>query len=192
MVTAVYPGRFDPITYGHLDIIIRASSLFDMMLIAVKALPGQETILGLNERINIMQKLLFDLPNVRTLPCCDDVLVFARKNKAQVIIRGLLNIRDFEKESERAKLNKERAPEIENVFVVCRPDLFYSSDMIKEVAAFGGDISKFVPPDIVRRVCALRKQVGAVKHGQQGDTSPLTHLSIESEEVQNGSLLHIR
>jgi pantetheine-phosphate adenylyltransferase len=129
VVVTIFPGRFDPVTYGHLDIIIRASSLFNQVIVAVRPVPEQKLLFSLNERIKMLEHLTHELPNIQVLPCCEAILDFARKHHARIIIRGLRSFNDFEMEFERAKLNKELAPEIETIFITCRPELFYTSEM---------------------------------------------------------------
>lgn len=152
MVVAVLPGRFDPVTYGHLDVITRANFLFDRVIVGVRPAPEENLLFSLNERIKMLEHLTRELSSVIVLPCCEPVLDFARKYRARVIIRGLRSFSDFEMEFERAKLNKELVPEIETLFITCRPELFYTSEMVKEIAAFGGNIGHLVPPYIETRV----------------------------------------
>ncbi len=155
MVVAVFPGRFDPVTHGHLDIIKRSASLFSRVIVGVIPATGEKMIFSLTERIKMLEHLTSKMPNILVVPCREPVLDFAQKHQARVIIKGLRCYGDFEMEFERAKLNKELAPEIETIFMTCRPELFYSSEMVKEIASFGGNISHLVPPYIKK--CLFEK-----------------------------------
>ena len=146
MVTAVYPGSFDPATYGHLDVIRRASVSFDRVVVGVLQNSAKSPLFSVEERVNILEKATKDIPNVVIRPFDGLSVNFARENHAQVIVRGLRAVTDFEYELQMAQTNHKMEPEIETIFLTTSLDYSYlSSTTVKEVAAFGGDISQFVP-----------------------------------------------
>ena len=146
MVTAVYPGSFDPATYGHLDVIRRASVSFDRVIVGVLHNSAKSPLFSVTERVNILEKATEDIPNVIIKPFNGLSVNFARENQAQVIVRGLRAVTDFEYEFQIATTNKRLAPEIETVFLMTKAEnMFLSSSTTKEVARFGGDVSSFVP-----------------------------------------------
>lgn len=149
MTVAVYPGSFDPVTYGHLDVIIRAGRSFDRVIVGVLNNSGKSPLFSVRERVNILEKVTLDLPNVSIQAFTGLAVDFARDSGAQVIIRGLRAVTDFEYELQMAQTNRVLAPDIDTMFLTTSLEYAYlSSTIVKEVAAFGGDISKFVP-DIV-------------------------------------------
>lgn len=149
MTVAVYPGSFDPVTFGHLDVIIRAGRLFDHVIVGVLNNSGKSPLFSAKERVNILEKVTFDLPNVSIQAFSGLAVDFARDSEAQVIVRGLRAITDFEYELQMAQTNRVLAPDIDTMFLTTSLEYAYlSSTIVKEVAAFGGDISKFVP-DVV-------------------------------------------
>ena len=146
MVTAVYPGSFDPATYGHLDVIRRASVSFDRVVVGVLHNSAKSPLFSVEERVNILEKATKDIPNVIIKPFNGLSVNFAKENEAQVIVRGLRAVTDFEYEFQIATTNKRLAPEIETVFLMTKAEnMFLSSSTTKEVARFGGDVSSFVP-----------------------------------------------
>lgn len=157
MITAVLPGRFDPITYGHIDIIRRASALFSNVIVGVCLATPENLLFSLGERLRMVEQAIESIPNALVVPCRQHPVEFAQKYGARIIIRGLHSFSDFEKEMERAKLNKEMDPEIETVFINRCPELFYTSEMVKEIAIYGGSIEQLVPPfiaDLVyKKIC---------------------------------------
>ena len=146
MKKAIYPGSFDPITYGHIDIIRRAADIFDELTVSVLNNKGKTPLFSVDERVNIIKKVTGDLPNV-TVESYDGLLVdYCEKNKARVIIRGLRAITDFEFELQLAQTNRKLNEKVDTVFLTTSLEYAYlSSSTVKEVASFGGDISKFVP-----------------------------------------------
>ena len=149
MHRAVYPGTFDPCTYGHLDIIERAAKLFDEVVVGVLRNSAKTPLFSTEERVNILRKVTEGIPNIRV--CSFDGLSvdFVQSCDAQVIIRGLRAITDFEYELQMAQTNRKLAPEADTVFLTTSLEFAYlSSTTVKEVAFFGGDISKFVPKEI--------------------------------------------
>ncbi len=155
MITAVYPGSFDPATYGHLDVIRRASLSFDSVVVGVLHNSAKSPLFSVEERVNILKKATANIPNVK-IKAFDGLSVnFARDNHAQVIVRGLRAVTDFEYELQMAQTNRVLAPDVDTVFLTTSLEYAYlSSTIMKEVARFGGDISKFAPPQIVDAVKA--------------------------------------
>lgn len=155
MITAVYPGSFDPATYGHLDVIRRASLSFDTVVVGVLHNSAKSPLFSVEERVNILKKATCKIPNV-IIKAFDGLSVnFARENQAQVIVRGLRAVTDFEYELQMAQTNRVLAPDVDTVFLTTSLEYAYlSSTIMKEVARFGGDISKFAPPQIVEAVKA--------------------------------------
>ncbi len=146
-ITAIYPGTFDPVTNGHCDLIERAARLFDRVIVAVAANPKKAPLFTLEERVSLAQKALINLSNVEV--CGFDTLLatYARDRGAQVILRGLRAVSDFEFEFQMAGMNRQLAPDIETLFLTPAEKYTYiSSSLVKEVAALGGDINGFVHP----------------------------------------------
>ena len=155
MVIAVYPGSFDPATYGHLDVIRRASVSFDKVVVGVLHNSAKSPLFSVEERVNILEKATRNLPNVEIKAFEGLSVNFARDNHAQVIIRGLRAVTDFEYELQMAQTNRVLAPDIETVFMTTSLEYAYlSSTIMKEVASFGGDLSKFAPFEITEAVRA--------------------------------------
>ena len=153
MVVAVYPGSFDPATYGHLDVIKRASVSFDKIIVGVLHNSAKSPLFSVEERVNILEKATKDIPNVEVKPFEGLSVNFARENHAQVIIRGLRAVTDFEYELQMAQTNRVLAQDIDTVFMTTSLEYAYlSSAIMKEVASFGGDLSKFAPPEIIEAV----------------------------------------
>jgi len=154
-VTAVYPGTFDPITNGHLDIIERGVRLFDRIIVALLKNADKEPLLPLDERIEIVRAVVARFPNV-TVESFDGLLVdYARERGAQAIVRGLRALSDFEYEFQMALMNRRLEAGVETVFMMPSEAYSYvSSRLVKEVAHLGGDITGLVPPEVVRRLKA--------------------------------------
>ena len=152
-VTAVYPGTFDPITNGHLDIIERGVRLFDRIIVALLKNADKEPLLPLDERIEIVRAVVARFPNV-TVESFDGLLVdYARERGAQAIVRGLRALSDFEYEFQMALMNRRLEAGVETVFMMPSEAYSYvSSRLVKEVAHLGGDITGLVPPEVVRRL----------------------------------------
>jgi pantetheine-phosphate adenylyltransferase len=157
--TAVYPGTFDPITSGHTDIVERAARLFDRVILAVAANPPKRPIFDLEQRLMMAREALAGLPNVE-IRGFDTLLVdFVRQQGAQVILRGLRAVSDFEYEIQLAGMNRRLAPEVETLFLTpSERYAFVSSSLMREIAALGGDVSGCVP-DVVR-LALLEKRKG--------------------------------
>lgn len=153
MVIAVYPGSFDPATYGHLDIIKRASVSFDKVIVGVLHNSAKSPLFSVAERVNILEYITKDIPNVKVQSFDGLSVNFARSCEAKVIIRGLRAITDFEYELQMAQTNRVLAMDIDTMFLTTSLQYAYlSSTTVKEAASFGADISKFVPEYVVQRV----------------------------------------
>ncbi|MBR1909920.1 MAG: pantetheine-phosphate adenylyltransferase [Lachnospiraceae bacterium] len=147
MKKAIYPGSFDPVTYGHIDIIERASDIFDELIVAVLNNKAKTPLFSVDERVNILNKVLGSLPNVRVLSYEGLLVDFAVSNGAGVVVRGLRAVTDFEYELQLAQTNSVLNSGVDTVFLTTSLKYAYlSSSTVKEVASYGGDISKFVPP----------------------------------------------
>ncbi len=153
MTTAIYPGTFDPITHGHLDILNRAADIFDRVVIAVLENPGKIPLFAATERMAMIRESLPHRINVEVAGFTGLLIDAARRASATVIVRGLRAVSDFESEFQMALMNRRLHPEVTTVFIpTSLPYLFLSSSLIKEVCAFGGDVSEFVPAHVVRRL----------------------------------------
>ena len=146
---AIYPGTFDPITKGHSDLVERSSRLFDKVIVAVAAKPGKQPVFSLEERLDLAQTVLGEYSNVEVCGFDGLLVDFAHKKKANIIIRGLRAVSDFEYEFQLANMNRAMYPEFESVFLTPSEHLSYiSSSLVREIAALGGDISPFVPEPV--------------------------------------------
>ncbi len=153
MAVAVYPGSFDPVTFGHLDIIGRASAIFDRVYVAVLRNPAKTPLFSVDERLAMLKEACQDLANVRCEAFSGLVVDFARSKGARVIVRGLRALSDFEYEFVMAAMNRHLNTEVETVFIMTSSEYaFVSSSLIKEVAQFGGDVTRWVPPGVARRL----------------------------------------
>jgi pantetheine-phosphate adenylyltransferase len=154
---AIYPGTFDPITKGHEDLARRASRLFDKVLLAVAESPVKQPCFPLAERVSMAREMLADVPYVEV--CGFNILLmhFVREQGAQVIIRGLRAVSDFEYEFQMAGMNRQLYPEVDTVFLTPGEQyMFVSATMVREIARLGGDVSKFVQPTVARRLAERR------------------------------------
>ena len=153
MLRAIYPGSFDPVTYGHMDIINRSCKIVDELIVGVLCNKAKMPLFSVEERVNILEKATLDIPNVEVKPFEGLSVNFARENHAQVIIRGLRAVTDFEYELQMAQTNRVLAPDVDTVFLTTSLEYAYlSSTILKEVAHFGGDLSKFAPREITDAV----------------------------------------
>ncbi len=145
----IYPGTFDPITYGHLDVLARAARLFDRVTVAVAENPGKAPLFPIARRLEMLRPNIAEYANVELVAFGGLLVEFARAQKAAAIIRGLRALSDFEFEFNMALMNRHLQPEIETLFVMPNEQFSYtSSSLVKQVAAFGGDVSHFVPPNV--------------------------------------------
>ena len=153
MITAIYPGTYDPVTLGHVDVIHRAAAIFDRVVVGVVRSPTHKApTYSIEERVDILRKALQGVPNVEVDLFAELVVDFARRWEAKVIVKGLRVISDFEWEFQMNQLNRHLAPEIETVYVMASPLYsFISSSGVKEIAAFGGNVDELVPPAVARR-----------------------------------------
>ncbi len=144
---AVYPGTFDPITNGHQDLVRRAASIFERVIVAIAANPNKAPMFSLDMRVDLARRVLNDLPNVEVLGYSGLTLEFARKRGARVIVRGLRAVSDFEFEFQLANMSRHLARDIETVFLTPQEQFtFISSTLVREIAVLGGDVSEFVHP----------------------------------------------
>lgn len=148
-MTAVYPGSFDPVTIGHLDIIQRASEIFDKVFVAVMVNPHKNPVFSEDERVDMLRRTVCDLPNVEVTSWGGLLTDFAEEHGAGVIVKGLRAVSDYEYEFQMALANRRLNPHIETVFLTTSAEnMFLSSSTVKQIASFGGDISSFVPPEV--------------------------------------------
>jgi pantetheine-phosphate adenylyltransferase len=156
MIRAVYPGTFDPLTRGHEDLVRRASTLFDSVILGVADSRAKKPFFSLDERLEIARHVLGDLVNVEIVGFTGLLIDFARQQNARVVVRGLRAVSDFEYEFQLAGMNRNLNPDMETVFLTpSEQHMFISATLVREIAMFGGDISKFVHP-IVRAKLAGR------------------------------------
>ena len=149
----IYPGSFDPPTYGHLDLIMRASKIFDTLVVAVARNSEKSGFFTVEERIDMLQFAIKDLPNVEVTSFQGLTAEFARKRKAVALVRGLRVVSDFEYEITMAIANQKLNPDIDTVCLMpSEKFLLLSSRIVREIALFGGNLTEFVPPDIHRRL----------------------------------------
>ncbi len=149
MTIAIYPGSFDPITNGHIDIATRASKVFEKIVVAIFATPDKSLFFTTEERVELASRAVAHLPNAEVKSYRGLTVDFARQEKAKVMVRGLRMSADFEREFEMAMMNKKLAPELELVcFMASQEYQFLSSSLMKEAAGLGGNISAFVPPHV--------------------------------------------
>jgi pantetheine-phosphate adenylyltransferase len=152
---AIYPGTFDPITYGHIDVVERAAELFSRVIVLVARNTSKAPLFTDDERITMIREIFRDRRRI-TVDGFDGLLVdYARRKKAHVLIRGLRAVSDFEYEFQMALTNRKLAPTIDTVFLVPHEQYTYlNSSIVREVARLGGDVSDFVPPNVRRRLMA--------------------------------------
>jgi len=149
VTTAIYPGTFDPITNGHTDLVIRASKLFDRVIVAVAINPGKQPLFSLDERVELARQSLRELDNVEVCGFEGLLVDVATEMKAGVILRGLRAVSDFEHEFQLASMNRKMQPEIETMFLTPAEQFTYiSSSLVREIARLGGDVSDFVSPTV--------------------------------------------
>ncbi len=153
MRRAIYPGSFDPVTLGHLDMISRSAKIMDELIVAVLINNAKNPLFSVEERVSMLEELTKDIPNVRVLSFDGLLVDFAKKEKANIIVRGLRAVTDFEYELQIAQTNRIVTPDIDTMFLITSLEYAYlSSTIVKEVASYGGDISKFVPEAILPRI----------------------------------------
>ena len=164
MLRAIYPGSFDPVTFGHIDIIRRSASMVDELIVGVLNNNAKIPLFSVEERVSMLENVLKDMPNVKCIPFEGLLVDFAHETGARMVIRGLRAITDFEYELQMAQTNHKLRPDVETVFLTTSLEYSYlSSTTVKEVAAFGGDISQFVPEYVADRIKEKMKQKGECK-----------------------------
>jgi pantetheine-phosphate adenylyltransferase len=154
LITAIYPGTYDPPTMGHVDVITRAARIFDRVVVGVVGNPHHKTpLFAVEERCEFLEDALTDLANVEVAVFSELVVDFARRWDAKVIVKGLRVVSDFEWEFQMNQLNRHLAPDIETVYVMASPQVsFVSSSGVKEIALFGGNVEELVPKAVAHRL----------------------------------------
>ena len=156
-ITAVYPGTFDPVTNGHSDLIQRAARMFDRVIVAVAANPGKTPAFSLDERVAMARTAVAGVERVEVCGFDSLLVDFVRERRAQVILRGLRAVSDFEFEFQLAGMNRKLAPGIESMFMMPAEQYTYlSSSVVREIAALGGEVTEFVHPEVEK---ALRQRM---------------------------------
>jgi pantetheine-phosphate adenylyltransferase len=153
VITAIYPGTYDPVTNGHVDVITRAAEIFDRVVVGVVGNPQhKQPMFSLDERVAFLRESLAGIENVEVDVFSELVVDFAHKWDAKVIVKGLRVISDFEWEFQMNQLNRTLAPDVETVYVMASPSVsFVSSSGVKEIASFGGNVDELVPEPVARR-----------------------------------------
>lgn len=147
---AIYPGTFDPITNGHTDIVVRAAKLFDQVIVAVARSTSKTTAFSTDERVVMARKALEGIPNVQVMSFEGLMIKFAKQQGVSVVIRGLRAVSDFEYEFQMASMNRQISDDVETVFLTPAEHLSYiSSSLVREIAMLGGDVSRFVHPEVL-------------------------------------------
>jgi pantetheine-phosphate adenylyltransferase len=157
-ITAIYPGTFDPITKGHSDLVQRAAKLFDRVIVAIAANPAKAPALSLAKRVELARTVLAELENVEIVSFDTLLADFVKARGAQVILRGLRAVSDFEHEFQLAGMNRRLAPQVETLFLTPAEQYAYiSSSLVREIAALGGDVSEFVHPAVNAALAAHKR-----------------------------------
>lgn len=150
---AIYPGSFDPITHGHIDLIQRATQLFDQVIVAVATNTRKSTWLSTEQRLTLVKETLADYPAVKVLTCPGVMVDFAKQHQAVAIVRGLRTAADYETEFQLAGMNRQMAPDIISIFLPASNEYaFISATLVREILMLGGDVSRFVPPQVMQRL----------------------------------------
>ena len=148
-VAALYPGTFDPITNGHQDLVRRAASIFERVVVAIASNPAKAPLFSLEERVELARQVLSDVPNVEVMGYSGLTVQFAQDNGLDVMVRGLRAVSDFEFEFQLATMSRQIAGQVETVFLTPTEQFsFISSSMVREIALLGGDVSGFVHPAV--------------------------------------------
>ncbi len=147
----LYPGTFDPITNGHLDLVQRASKLFDTVIVAVAHSSGKNPLFDIDERVALVSDVVAKMPNVEVCGFSGLLVDFAKKKKVNALLRGLRAVSDFEYEFQLANMNRRLAPELESLFLTpAEQNSFISSTLVREIASLGGDVAGFVPKTVLK------------------------------------------
>ena len=155
---AIYPGTFDPLTNGHTDLVMRAARLFDEVVLAIAANPTKQPLFSLAERVELAEQVFAGLPNVKVVGFSGLLAEFARVQQAQVLLRGVRAVADFEYEFQLASMNRQLNPDLDSLFMTpSEKNMFISSTLVKEVARHGGDVAPFVAPQVLD---ALKRKLG--------------------------------
>jgi len=155
---AIYPGTFDPITNGHHDLVRRAASIFDRLVVAVAANPNKAPMFSLDQRVDMARRVLADMPNVEVCGYSGLTVDFARQNGLSVVVRGLRAVSDFEFEFQLANMSRHLSADIESVFMTPKEQYtFISSTLVREIAVLGGDVSEFVHPIVETELKRVRQ-----------------------------------
>jgi pantetheine-phosphate adenylyltransferase len=153
MIRAVYPGTFDPLTRGHEDLVRRASTLFDSLILGVADSRAKRTFFTLDERVEMAREVLAGVKNVKVVGFGGLLIDFVRSHQARVVLRGLRAVSDFEYEFQLAGMNRSLYPDMETVFLTpSEQHMFISATLVREIAALGGDVGKFVHPSVEKRL----------------------------------------
>ncbi len=161
MIRAVYPGTFDPLTRGHEDLVRRAAKLFDTLILGVADSTAKRTFFTNQERVEMAREVLGDLKNVQVVGFSGLLIEFVRQNGAQVALRGLRAVSDFEYEFQLAGMNRSLCPDFETMFLTpSEQHMFISATLVREIAVLGGDVAKFVHPVVGAKLAAKVKSLG--------------------------------
>lgn len=163
-ISALYPGTFDPITNGHQDLVRRAASIFERVVVAIAANPSKAPLFTLDERVELARQVLSDVPNVEVMGYSGLTVHFAQEHGLGVMVRGLRAVSDFEFEFQLATMSRQIAGQVETVFLTPTEKFsFISSSMVREIALLGGDVSRFVDPvvEAALKARAARRQAGS-------------------------------
>ena len=156
--TVVYPGTFDPVTNGHIDLVQRAAKLFERVVVAVATSEKKAPLFSLEERVSLLQESLRQVPAAEVVPFQGLLIDFVTAQQSQCVLRGLRAVADFEYEFQLANMNRAMNPEFESVFLTPSAELSYiSSSLVREIASLGGDVSGFVAPNVAQ---ALKQKFG--------------------------------
>ncbi len=159
MLRAIYPGSFDPVTFGHIDIIRRSAAITDELIVGVLQNKAKTPLFSVEERVKMLGEVTKEIKNVKIVPFEGLLIDFAKEMEAKVIVRGLRAVTDFEYELQMAQTNHKLNPEIETLFMTTSLDYSYlSSSVVREIAAFDGDISQFVPEQVMEQVTKKIKE----------------------------------
>ncbi len=164
MSKAIYPGTFDPLTRGHLYVIRRASVIFDEVVVGLLNNSAKNPLFSVQERMDMIREVTSDIPNVKIVPFDGLLMHFAQEQKANVVLRGIRTGGEFEFELMNAHANKKIAPEVDTLFFPC--DIDYScvsSSMVRDVAAYGGEVRDFVPDSIAEKLYRKLEEKGLIK-----------------------------